>query len=264
MIVMNSTDPRDRIWVPLDVSTHTTAVMLLGQLVEAGVRNIKIGLELMTAIGAPEAVRMVKKAGCRVWLDGKFCDIPNTVSGASNAAVALGADMFNVHASCGAQAMAAAAKASVVKEEKKAVVLAVTVLTSLSVKEIWNLGYPRWPGVESFEHYYDWDLDWAYLKPLVRRMALVAHESGCDGVVCSPQELSELDQAGFNGLRVTPGVRPAWASTDDQKRVMTPAEAIKAGATALVIGRPITNPPKSIGSPRNAFRMICDEVISAT
>lgn len=246
MIIMNSTDPRDRIWVPLDVSTHTTAVMLLGQLVEAGVRNIKIGLELITAIGAPAAVRMVKKAGCRVWFDGKFCDIPNTVAGASKAAIALGVDMFNVHASCGTEAMSVAAKASVVKDEKKAVVLAVTVLTSLSKHDLFVLGYDVNP------------------SDVVRMMAFRAQESGCDGVVCSPQELGELDRSGFNGLRVTPGVRPIWASANDQKRVMTPGEAIKAGATALVIGRPITDPPKDIGSTRNAFRMICDEVNSAT
>jgi len=146
--------------------------------------------------------------------------------------------MFNVHASAGIEAMMSA-----VANKGQALVLAVTVLTSLEENNA-NLifGGPS--------------------KARVLQFARDAKLAGCDGIICSPQELELLGKQKELGglLKITPGVRPEWASAGDQKRIMTPAEAIKAGATALVIGRPITKPPTEIGSPVDAAKRIAEEI----
>jgi orotidine-5'-phosphate decarboxylase len=241
-------NPSDYVWLPVDVASLEEARRLIGDMREAGIENFKVGLELMTWIGAPRAVTLVQDVGGNVWLDGKFCDIPNTVAGASKAAAALGVNMFNVHASCGKEAMIAAAKA-----KGNAKLLAVTVLTSLKLKDFEDMGLSDWD-----------DTDATFVPIVVQHMARNAQESGCDGVVCSPQELLTLNLIDSlkQLLKVTPGVRPQWAAVNDQKRIMTPAEAMKAGASALVIGRPITNPPQGM-TPKDAVQRIFDEIASA-
>ena len=250
----------DRLWLPVDVSSLEEARRLIGDLIPAGIKQFKIGLELTTAVGSVAAVECVKSMGGEVWYDGKFCDIPNTVAGASRAVVALGVNMFNVHASSGRVAMTEAAK-----HKGNSKLLAVTVLTSLSYGDVLELWYPRDEPYEIPTPDPDNIGNAGKMRKIVLQMTWAAYEAGADGVVCSPQELAELStHEGFRNLmKVTPGVRPSWASAYDQKRVMTPTEAIKAGATALVIGRPITNPPKEIGTPADAAKRIFDEIAGA-
>lgn len=176
-----------------------------------------------------------------MFLDGKFDDIPNTVGEAAAAASGLGVAMFNVHASAGVEAMMAA-----VQNKGASQVLAVTVLTSLEENNAHLIfGAPS--------------------KAKVLQLARDAKIAGVDGIICSPQELELLGKqkelAGL--LKVTPGVRPEWAAAGDQKRIMTPGDAIVAGATALVIGRPITKPPQEVGTPADAARRIADEITEA-
>ncbi|MFZ2153770.1 MAG: orotidine-5'-phosphate decarboxylase [Candidatus Moraniibacteriota bacterium] len=230
-------EAKDRIIVALDVNSLDKAKSLV-EILAPHVGCFKIGLELITAIGAPQIVDFIHSLGGQVFYDGKFDDIPNTVGGATKAVAALKVKMLNVHASAGIESMMAA-----VANKGDALVLAVTVLTSLEENNA-NLifGGPS--------------------KAKVLQFARDAKLSGCDGIICSPQELELLGkQKELSGLlKITPGVRSAWAVTGDQKRIMTPAEAIKAGATALVIGRPITKPPAEIGSPVDAANKIAEEI----
>lgn len=231
---------KDRIIVALDVGNLAEAMRLVKSL-SPYVGCFKIGLQLIISAGAPQVVNLVHNLGGKVFLDGKFDDISNTVGEAAKAAAELKVAIFNVHASAGIDSMRAA-----VQNKGDSKVLAVTVLTSLDDK--------------SSEHIFG-----APSKQKVLQFAFDAKEAGIDGIVCSPQELemlskhSELDSLS----RVTPGVRPEWASANDQKRVMTPGEAILAGATALVIGRPITKPPKEVGDPTFAARRIASEIEAA-
>jgi len=228
---------KDRIIVALDVDSLDKAKALVESLAPQ-VGCFKIGLELLTAVGAPQVVEFIHQLGGQVFYDGKFDDIPNTIGGASKSVAGLNVKMFNVHASAGIEAMMSA-----VANKGQALVLAVTVLTSLEENNA-NLifGGPS--------------------KARVLQFARDAKLAGCDGIICSPQELELLGKQKELGglLKITPGVRPEWASAGDQKRIMTPAEAIKAGATALVIGRPITKPPTEIGSPVDAAKRIAEEI----
>lgn len=230
-------DPRDQIIVALDVSTLEAAKPLIETL-SPYVSCFKVGLELITACGAPQVVKFVHGLGGQLFFDGKFDDIPNTIAAASKAVAAFKVKYFNIHASAGLESMKAA-----VAHKGLSQVLAVTVLTAISPEECQRI-YGASPADK------------------VLQMAIDAKEAGVDGLICSPQELMTLGKhAGLSGLlKVTPGVRPSWASKGDQKRVMTPREAIKAGATHLVIGRPITEPPAEIGSPLNAIKRILDEL----
>ena len=228
---------KDRIIVALDVDS----LGKVGSLVESlapYVGCFKVGLQLVTAVGAPKVVDFIHSCGGQVFYDGKFCDIPNTMAGAAEAVSGLGVMMFNVHASSGIEAMAEA-----VYSRGKSLVLAVTVLTSLEENNAYLIfGSPT--------------------RAKVLQMARDAMIAGCNGIICSPQELELLGRQKELGgmMKVTPGVRPEWASAGDQKRIMTPAEAIKAGATALVIGRPITKPPEEIGTPVDAVKKIAEEI----
>ncbi len=233
-------EAKDRIIVALDVDSLDKAKSLVESLAPY-VGCFKVGLELVTAVGAPQVVDFVHSLGGQVFYDGKFDDIPNTIGGAAKAVARLNVKMFNVHASAGIEAMMAA-----VANKGQSLVLAVTVLTSLEENNV-NLifGGPS--------------------KAKVLQYARDAKLAGCDGVICSPQELELLGKQKELGnfMKVTPGVRPEWAAAGDQKRIMTPAEAIKAGATALVIGRPITKPPTEIGSPVDAAKKIAEEISAA-
>ena len=185
------------------------------------VGGLKVGLEFVSANG-PDGVRAMVKTGAPVFLDVKLHDIPNTVAGAMKALAPLGAAIVNVHASGGLAMMKAAAEAAATVSPRPKVI-AVTVLTSLEAADLAGMGIAGSP------------LD------QVARLAKLAKAAGIDGVVCSPQEIAAVRAAcGRDFLIVTPGVRPAGGALGDQKRVMTPEEAIKAGADLLVIGRPIT------------------------
>lgn len=230
---------KDRIIVALDVDSLDKAKSLVEELVPH-VGCFKIGLELLTSVGAPKVVEFVHSLGGQIFFDGKFNDIPNTVGGASKAVAGLYVKMFDVHASAGIEAMMAA-----VANKGQSLVLAITVLTSIEE----NNAYLIFGGPS---------------KAKVLQLARDAKLAGCDGIVCSPQELELLGKQKELGklLKITPGVRPEWAAAGDQKRIMTPAEAIKAGANFLVIGRPITKPPAEIGTPVDAAKKIAEEILS--
>ena len=232
-------EPKDRIIVALDVDRMGAAMELI-EMLAPHVGMFKVGLQLLTAKGAPTVVSLVHERGGQVFFDGKFNDIPNTVGAASAAAVSLGVKMFNVHASCGVDAMRAA-----VENRGDAIALAVTVLTSI--------------GEEEAELVFG-----AGSRAKVLQFARDARLAGMGGVICSPKELNSFQRRELNELlKVTPGIRPAWAVVGDQKRITTPADAIRAGADYLVIGRPITKPPSEIGSPADAAKCIAEEIATA-
>lgn len=206
-----------RIYVALTSDCGSDALKMLKPLRGLPV-GVKVGLELFVREG-PGIVGEIKDAGFPVFLDLKFHDIPYTVAGAVRSACLLEPDVINVHASGGMAMMEAAAKACTGKTK----IIAVTVLTSLDKSDLLLLG--------------------SDLSPLetVGSLAEAAVRSGLHGVVCSPLEASTVREiAGEDFLIITPGVRPAGSATGDQKRVMTPFQAIRAGATSLVVGRPVT------------------------
>ena len=215
----------DRLILALDVDDDREALGLVAELKDA-VGLLKVGHQLFTAYG-PDIVRRITASGGRVFLDLKYHDIPNTVAKASAEAVKLGVSIFNVHALGGLDMMKAAADSAKETAEKyglpRPVVLAVTVLTSMDQR-----GLQR---------------ELKITRPLRREvchLAKLAQRAGLDGVVASPQEIKMLRRSVRGAFVVlTPGVRPAWAGKDDQKRTMTPAEAVAAGADYLVIGRPV-------------------------
>ncbi|HEY9538086.1 MAG TPA: orotidine-5'-phosphate decarboxylase, partial [Kiloniellaceae bacterium] len=216
--------PHERIFVGLDTAEVDKAARL-AKLLAGAVGGVKIGKEFFTAQG-PDGVRLAV-GGAPLFLDLKFHDIPNTVAGAVRAAVDLRPAILNVHASGGRAMMAAAAEAARETAEELGIarprVVGVTVLTSLDAGDLQDVGQQ------------------GPLEAQVERLAQLAQASGLDGVVCSPREIARLRKAcGPDFLLVVPGIRPAWAAAGDQKRIMTPAEAVAAGADVLVIGRPIT------------------------
>jgi len=213
-------DPRQRLIVALDVPTAAAAKKVVAAVGDSAF-CYKVGMQLYTAEGPP-MVRDLISSGRRVFLDLKYHDIPNTVAAAVREAAHLGVSMLTVHASGGAKMLRAATQAAAsVNPELR--VLAVTVLTSLDDDDLERLGVPG--GVEN----------------QVLRLAKLALANGCHGVVASAREASKLRRnVKDDFLIVTPGVRPAGTEPGDQARVATPAEAIAAGATHIVVGRPIT------------------------
>ncbi|MGH3546066.1 MAG: orotidine-5'-phosphate decarboxylase [Mycobacteriales bacterium] len=245
MTTVGTTSTKARIIVPLDVSDLDTAEKLVTELA-SHVGAFKVGYQLGYGAGWQEAAHLVRSHGGRLFVDAKFDDIPNTVAEGARQVAQLDPQFLTVHASAGGEALRAAVAAS----NPTTNVLAVTVLTSIEAAECATIfGAPP-------EH-------------VVVRFALLAAQAGAAGVVCSPQELEVLAHAQREHpqlaalTRVTPGVRPSWAAANDQKRVLTPAEAIGKGATYLVIGRPITNPPPEIGTPADAAVAIGAEITAA-
>ena len=223
--------------VALDVGDLASASALVEQLYPT-VTLFKVGLQLFTAEG-PLAVEVVRQRGGAVFLDLKLHDIPNTVAGAVREAAKLGATMCTLHAS-GGRSMLQAATAAVAASGSPMRLLAVTVLTSLDSRGL--------------EEVVGSKLD---LTAQVVRLASLAQEAGLDGVVASPHEIGLLRATLGPSMRlVIPGIRPAWAAADDQRRVMTPHDAAVAGADYLVIGRPIT----AATDPAKATRRILDEL----
>ena len=209
-----------KIIVALDFADADSALALVARL-DPALCRLKVGKELFTVAG-PDLVRTLVARGFEVFLDLKFHDIPNTVAAACRAAAGLGVWMLNVHAS-GGRRMMAAAQAALADLPKPPLLIAVTVLTSMSAEDLGEVGISATPADQ------------------VLRLARLAHACKLDGVVCSAQEAAMLRAELGAGFRlVTPGIRPAGAEAGDQRRVMTPAEALRAGATDLVIGRPVT------------------------
>lgn len=235
-------EPKDRICLALDVDDIKKARALVEEL-RGYVGVYKVGKELFTAVG-PQIVKEINNLGCKVFLDLKYHDIPNTVAKAGEAATELGVYMFNIHASGGYAMMEAVAEAvrnkATALGKQRPLVLAVTVLTSID-QEVLNTQLNIEGDVE---------------KQVVH-LALLAQKAGLDGVVCSPQEIKAIRQAcGKDFVIVTPGIRPAWATTDDQKRITTPKDAVEAGVDYMVIGRPIRNANDRLG----AAKKILDEI----
>ena len=219
---MNPVSPNP-VFVALD-TTDPDYARQLAERVRGHVGGLKLGLEFFSAHG-PDGVRPFIELGLPVFLDLKYHDIPNTVAGACRAAASLGVSILNVHAQGGAAMMRAAGEAA--KSVSPATkVIAVTMLTSLSDEDLPSLGLAAPVGDQ------------------VLRLASLARQSGLDGVVCSAHEISSLRrELGPDFLLVVPGIRPAGAALGDQRRVMGPVEARDAGASILVIGRPITGAP---------------------
>ena len=226
----------DRIIVPLDVPNLEEAIALVNKLPQ--VSFWKVGLELFVSEGS-DILQFLRDKDKRIFLDLKFHDIPNTVAGACRSASKYGVDLLTLHATMGRKALQSAVEA-ISTAHKPPKLLAITLLTSLNSRDLaFDLKIPL------------------ELPEYALQMALIAQESGIDGAVCSPHEVSQLRQVcGDDFLLVCPGVRPSWSETGDQKRVMTPAQAIQAGADYLVIGRPITKAK----NPVEAWSKICAEI----
>jgi len=235
---------RQRLIFALDVDEFSAAEAWVTRLRDK-VGVFKVGKQLFTRCG-PDVVRMIRERGGEVFLDLKYHDIPNTVAKAAVEACRLGVKMFNVHALGGFEMMrktatevdAYCAAAGI----DRPLMLAVTILTSSTEETLRGVGIDR-PVTE-----------------LVPRLAKLAKDAGFDGVVASPQEVELIRAAcGTDFAIVTPGVRPTFAALDDQKRVTTPGEAIAAGASYLVIGRPIS----AASDPLQAAGMILEEIAAA-
>ncbi len=216
-------DPRQRLIVALDVSTAAAAQKIVAAVGDSAL-TYKVGMQLYTAEG-PQVVRDLVASGRRVFLDLKYHDIPNTVGAAVNEAAKLGVSMLTVHASGSGKMLRAAVEAARTKTKTSPdlIVLAVTVLTSMDANDLEKIGIR------------------GTVEDCVVRLATIALANGCQGVVASAREASTLRaELGGKFALVTPGVRPAGGDVGDQVRVVTPAEAIAAGATHIVVGRPIT------------------------
>jgi orotidine-5'-phosphate decarboxylase len=214
-----SDDPRQRLIVALDVSTAAAARKIVAAVGDSAL-TYKVGMQLYTAEG-PQVVRDLVASGRRVFLDLKYHDIPNTVGSAVGEAAKLGVSMLTVHATGSGKMLRAAVDAA--KASPDLMVLAVTVLTSMDGNDLEKIGIR------------------GTVQDTVARLATIALANGCQGVVTSAREASHLrTELGDNFAIVTPGVRPAGSSVGDQVRVVTPAEAIAAGASHIVVGRPIT------------------------
>jgi orotidine-5'-phosphate decarboxylase len=214
------TDARERLIVALDVSSPAAAQKIVAAVGDSA-SIYKVGMQLYTAEG-PRIVRDLVAAGRKVFLDLKFHDIPNTVGSAVGEAASLGVHMLTVHA-CGGSKMLQAAADAARRGNNPPIVLAVTVLTSMDESDLNSVGVA------------------GKVSNQVVRLARTAIQSGCQGIVASVQEASLLrKELGEKFAIVTPGIRPAGSAVGDQARVATPAEAMAAGATHIVVGRPIT------------------------
>jgi orotidine-5'-phosphate decarboxylase len=227
------TKAADKIIVALDVPTKVAALDLVDQLREQ-ISFFKIGLQLYTAEG-PEIVRAVLSTGAKVWLDLKLHDIPNTVARSVESANNLGVHMLTIHLSGGSEMIRAATAA----RRNNITLLGVTVLTSATEQTLREIGIADKVGDQ------------------VLRLAKLGVEAEIDGVVASPHEIKTLRREFGDKIKIAvQGIRPTWAEPGDQKRFMTPRQALEAGADYIGIGRPIT----AHSSPRKAVAKILDEI----
>lgn len=223
--------------VALDFEQKAAALNLVSQL-DPSLCRLKVGKEMFTHFG-PDFVKELQQRRFDVFLDLKFHDIPNTVAKAVRASAELGVWMVNVHASGGCRMMTAAREALETFGEQRPLLIAVTVLTSMEQSDLTELGINRTPAEQ------------------VLHLAALTQHSGLDGVVCSAHEALMLKQQfGKEFCLVTPGIRPSFAGADDQKRVMTPAQAVAVGVDYMVIGRPITK----AADPLTALQAIYQEL----
>ena len=232
-------DPRDRLIVALDVASAAAARKIVAAVGESA-STYKVGMQLYTAEG-PQVVRDLVSSGRRVFLDLKYHDIPNTVGAAVRETAALQVSMLTVHAAGGGKMLRAAVEAA--RARPDLLVLAVTVLTSLDESDLASTGVN------------------AGMDAQVLKLASLALGEGCQGIVSSAREAPALRRKlGTNFALVTPGVRPAGGDVQDQARVVTPEEAIAAGASHVVVGRPITGAP----DPAAAAAAILAQLATAT
>jgi len=266
------TKASDRIIVAVDVNSPNKAL----KIVEATLGKVgyyKYGLETINSmlegiinpklwsrsiINLAEIHKLFKLTNKIFW-DGKFKDIPNTVFGATKALGGIpGIKMFNVHCLGGPKMMSEAVKAAEkIAEEtgSKPLVLGVTILTSLNFQDLEIMGFIKTIGNLSEKKQQE------IVRKQVEVLAALAEEFGLDGVICSPKEIEVVrGRCSSNFLIVTPGIRPVWAAPNDQKRIDTPKDAIVAGADLLVIGRAITEPPDNIGNSGYAIQLITQEI----
>jgi orotidine-5'-phosphate decarboxylase len=236
-------DPRSRLIIALDFPALQPALDL-GRVLGPRVGMLKVGLELFSAAG-PQAIWELRDLGARIFYDAKLHDIPNTVARAAAAAGRLGVSMLNVHA-LGGLAMMAEAKQAALQGAAAVgfpppLVVSVTILTSLSDRELEQELGLRDRSAEA-----------------VPRLAALAKEAGLDGVVASVHEVGEVKRTcGKDFVVVTPGIRPAWAAAGDQARIATPRQAVEAGADYLVIGRPVTR----AANPLEALDRVLEEMV---
>jgi orotidine-5'-phosphate decarboxylase len=229
------TNVADKIIVALDVATKEKALELVGQL-RSEISFFKIGLQLYTAEG-PEIVRAVLATGARVWLDLKLYDIPNTVARAVESVSNLGVQMLTIHLSGGSEMI----RAAIAARSNDMLLLGVTVLTSATEQTLREIGITN------------------KVDDQVLRLAKLGVEAGIDGLVTSPHEIKSLRREFGDRIKIAvQGIRPTWAEPGDQKRFMTPRQAIEAGADYIGIGRPITVHPQ----PTEAVAKILDELAS--
>lgn len=227
---------KNNVIVALDVPDLRDAKQLVKELVWA-IRYFKVGKELFTSCG-PEVIKMIRDLGGEVFLDLKYHDIPNTVAGSIRAACELGVFMVNVHAS-GGRKMLQAARDEVMKAKSKPLLIGVTVLTSMKQQDLSEISVNR------------------SIDEQVVHLARLSQSAGLDGVVASGLEAPMIRKAcGKEFKIVTPGVRPQWAATDDQQRILTPDQAFQNGADYIVIGRPITKAP----NPLDAAKRVLEEI----
>lgn len=234
-IVRSPASVRERLILALDVDDLDRARAML-KLLTGEIGMFKVGKQLFTHAG-PQAVKLIQEAGGEVFLDLKFHDIPTTVAKAAIEATRLGVKMFNVHASGSLEMMRVTVREvnRVCRQEslRRPIMLAVTVLTSLSESDLQKVGVA---GVVADQ---------------VVRLALLSQEAGMDGVVAAPHEVAEIRAACGRGfVIVTPGIRPGKTRRDDQKRVMTPGEAVRAGVDYIVVGRPIMESKEPLAAAR--------------
>ncbi len=232
---MEKGEIRDKICIPLDVDTMEEAEKIIKETKEyVGIFKLN---SLFTKYGR-ESVDLIKKHGCRVFLDLKFHDIPNTVVNYAKIAADMEVDIFNVHCLGGEEMMKAAKKAV----NSSAIVLGVTILTSMDDKGLKQVGINKKADEE------------------VKQLAMLAKNCGLNGVVASPNEISIIKKScGNDFLVITPGIRPEWSSKDEQKRIATPKYAIEGGADIIVVGRAIT----AAKDVKEAARKIYEEVAEA-
>ncbi|QKQ76816.1 orotidine-5'-phosphate decarboxylase [Nostoc sp. TCL240-02] len=241
----NGEQAQKRVIVPLDVPDEESAIALIDRLPQVGFW--KVGLELFTSTG-PKILEVLKSKEKRIFLDLKFHDIPNTVAGACRSAARYGVDLLTIHSTSGKEALKAATEAAQEGAAQAGVkppkLIAISLLTSISARQLaFDLKIPL------------------ELPEYALEMALLAQDAGLDGAVCSPQEAAQLrETCGDDFLLVCPGVRPSWAEKGDQKRSLTPAQAMIAGADYLVIGRPIT----AATEPELAWKRIAEELTTVT
>ncbi|WP_420236506.1 orotidine-5'-phosphate decarboxylase [Telmatobacter bradus] len=233
-------EARRRLIVALDVPTAKAAIDLVNQL-ETHCHWFKVGLELFVAAG-PSVIEPIVARGHSVFLDLKLHDIPNTVAGAVRSAAQMGASLLTLHGA-GGPAMLSAAKQALEGIDNPPQLLAVTVLTSMDQSQLKAIGVNRTPAEQ------------------VELLAKMGIQAGLNGFVCSPEEVARLRKlTGPEGVLVIPGIRPAGAAVGDQKRIATPAQALRLGASHLVVGRPITQAADPVEAAEAILKEMAEEL----